>query len=353
MGMSTFAVTYTVKDEAKLLALAIPYYIQSGCSRIYLYWDGTTDNSKELVKQYGDIIVCRDTVEAHELKEIPEWVHEISPRWRESMDVRKRINTLHAARLAFDEGIDWITSVDPDELIIPSKDAIDPKGAISTFLSNVSEHKNLLFLSNLEAVPTSDESNNPFVECNLFLNRFPVTEQILRYTKAGIRIFTKNPILHAWYEYIFYKIRFPGAPLRTLRHPETNKVIPTGVFLGYLGYKSIIRTRTALESLFNIHKWEKDKCDLDIAYKGYVLHYDLFDAQYTAAKFRQRPPAMQVKAFHARYMIAMIARNSSDEVINKFFNDCIALTRAEDLNKLIARRIVVKIDGIANLLQMH
>ena len=94
-GLSSgkFALTYTVKNEARLLPSAIDYHIAAGCSRIYIFWDGTTDNSRDLVSKYP-CVVARDSIRVDETADAPKWIKDILVCWDTDMDVRKRINTI-------------------------------------------------------------------------------------------------------------------------------------------------------------------------------------------------------------------------------------------------------------------
>jgi hypothetical protein len=89
---TSFAISYTVKNEARLIAPAIVYHLAAGCSKIYIFFDGTTDNTKDLITPDDRIIFLNTTI-PKELKELPSWIVDILPWWETDMDVRKRINT--------------------------------------------------------------------------------------------------------------------------------------------------------------------------------------------------------------------------------------------------------------------
>jgi hypothetical protein len=108
LSSGKFALTYTVKNEASLQPSAIEYHIAAGCSRIYS-WDGTTDESRELVSKYP-CVLARDSIRVEETGDAPKWIKDISSWWEPDMDVRKRINTYYAAKSAAAEGLDWLGS---------------------------------------------------------------------------------------------------------------------------------------------------------------------------------------------------------------------------------------------------
>ena len=121
MSSGKFALTYTVKNEARLLPSAIEYHIAAGCSRIYVFWDGTTDGSRDLVSKYP-CVTARDSIRVEETDDAPKWIKDILVWWDTDMDVRKRINTYYAAKSAAAEGLDWLGGIDPDELVLMSRD---------------------------------------------------------------------------------------------------------------------------------------------------------------------------------------------------------------------------------------
>jgi hypothetical protein len=347
-----FAIAYTVKNEAGLLPDAIAYHLALGCARIYVFFDGTTDNSRELIED-SKRVLCAPSVDPASLADTPLWVDEILPRWQESMDVRKRINTYIAARQARDEGIEWLINIDPDELLLLNGQSDGGPGEAGGFFSSVSERIDQILLPNLEAIPVGEGSGRPFLDCTLFLRRFPLTEWLWKSSSALLRRLAPFPKLQAWYDYWFYRYRFGGALPRLMRHPVSGERIPAGYFLGYSNHKSFIRTRVSGEFSFNIHRWQKLRRRPRSIKKGYLLHYDLCSAEYFCDKFRQRQPAMLVKAFYCRYMFARIARDLPFETVREFFLKYICISSAAVLRRLRERGIVTEISFISHQMKQR
>jgi hypothetical protein len=347
---NTFAITYTVKNEANLLPDAIAYHLAMGCSRIYVFFDGTTDNSRELI-QGIDRVVCADSISPGALTSPPEWVDEIVPRWGESMDVRKRINTLFAADQAKTDGIEWLINIDPDELLILNDQATNSLKNTEAFFTPISAQVDQILIPNLEAIPTSDGSGKPYIDCTLFLERFPITELLWRFSLGICRKIVSNPKYHAWADYWFYHLRFRGALPRLMKHPVTQESIPAGYFLGYSNHKSFIRTAVARDFKFNIHRWEKVTRKPRNTKKGKLLHYDLPSTEYFCAKFRQRPPAMLVKAFYCRYQFAQIARELPFEAARQFFLNNICISDTAIINRMKRNGILTEIKFIADFMK--
>ena len=349
MSSGKFALTYTVKNEARLLPSAIDYHIAAGCSRIYLFWDGTTDNSRDLVSKYP-CVVARDSIRVDETADAPKWIKDILVCWDTDMDVRKRINTYYAAKSAAEEGFDWLGGIDPDELVLMSRDEEINEDHIVKHLAKVPHEIDQVLLPNLESVPTSATSENPFADCVYFLNRFPKTETIWRYSRALLLRVSRSPALVAWYDYLFYQARFLGALPRLMREPRDGSRIPAGYFLGYSNHKSFIRLKTFANFDFVTHRWRaflRSPRSMDL---GNILHFDMLDANYFAAKFRQRQQGIILKVFYLRYRLAHVARNSSDDEIEEFFEKYIAISDPARIARLKRRGILVEIHAASNFM---
>jgi Glycosyl transferase family 2 len=344
-----FALTYTVKNEARLLASAIEYHIAAGCSRIYVFWDGTTDGSQELVSGYS-CVTARDSIRVEETDDAPTWIKNILVCWENDMDVRKRINTYYAAKAASAEGLDWLGGIDPDELVLMSRDDEVIENHISRHLARIPDEFDQIFLPNLESVPTSSTSTNPFADCVYFLNRFPKTEAIWRYSRALLLRVSRSSAIVAWYDYLFYQVRFLGALPRLIRDPSDGSTIPAGYFLGYSNQKSFIRLKTFANFDFVTHCWRKFLRAPRSTRLGNILHFDMLDANYFAAKFRQRQQGIILKVFYLRYRLAHVARNSSDAEIREFFERYIAISDPDRIALLKRRGILSEIHAASNFM---
>jgi hypothetical protein len=341
-----FAISYTVKNEANLLPAAIEYHTRRGCAKFYVFFDGTTDGSRELVASLPNV-VAQESVDPAALVDPPEWIAELLPRWLESMDVRKRINTFVAAGLARDSGIEWLINVDPDELLLFEEPESDRPGDRDAFFAAIPASVDQVLMPNLEALPVGEGTGRPFVDCTLFLRRFPFTEWLWRVSAGLVRRTIPSPKGHAWYDYWFYRLRFGGALPRLMRHPDTHEAIPCGYFLGYSNHKALIRTRVARELNFNIHRWQAARRAPRNLKRGYVLHYDLPNAEYFCAKFRQRGTAMLVKAFFSRYMFARIARELPGTTARRFFLENVCIRDRAAIARLQRRGVLARLDFVA------
>jgi len=350
MSKVRFAISYTVKNESRLLPSAIDYHIAAGCSRIYIYWDGGSDHPDSLLSAYPSV-VARNSITPDELEDPPQWITEILHAWETDMDIRKHINTYYAAKNAALEGIDWLISLDPDELILMDRNSPIDQDQIVRQLSRVPDKVDQLLLRNLDCVPTSAESRNPFSDCVYFMNRFPMTESIWRYSRAFFTRILKAPALAAWYDYVFYQVRFAGALPRLMSDPRTHRAIPVGYFLSYSTYKSFIRLTTFSNFKFATHRWKGDAREPRSIALGNILHYDMLDAAYFADKHRKRQAEYIRRTFYLMYRLAQVARNCSDSEIKEFFEKYIAIRDPARIARLERKGILLKIDAVANFMK--
>jgi hypothetical protein len=111
----------------------------------------------------------------------------------------ERSNTYYAALDAASDGIEWLVSIDADELVLMSPTEEQLENHIPRYLERIPENIDQILMRNLESVPTSAETQNPFVDCIYFLNRFPLTETTWRFTRAALLRVSRSPRLIAWY----------------------------------------------------------------------------------------------------------------------------------------------------------
>jgi len=356
VSSNSFAITYTVKNEATVLPLAIAYHVAAGCSLVYLFWDGTTDDADKLIE--GLPVVARPSVRPEEMVDPPEWVTRLLPWWTTNMDVRKQINTYYAAKWAAEAGIEWLASIDVDELILMDRHAEIDANHITAPLSRVPAAIDQVLMPNMDVIPTAAACEQPFVECVYFQNRFRATEEVWRYSRAVlIRLLKVTPSLVAWYDYLFFWLRYRGDGARMMFDPKPRDSkragarIPAGYFLGYSSYKSLIRTSRIAGLSFSIHSWVKETRPPRTMRLGNVLHYDMPGASYFARKFRQRSPDAIIKAFHLRYRLAQVARECTDEELEEFFRMYIAVTDEAQMARLKRKGIAVEVQSVARLLR--
>jgi|688.fasta_scaffold00220_23 hypothetical protein len=348
----SFAITYTVKNEARLLLDAIAFHRYQGCSLFYIFFDGTTDEAPALLAGVPDVI-CRPTVHPHELDDSTDWYLLIKSESSEWFDLRKKLNTFWAAKDAQSKGIDWIGALDPDELITAS---ISAAGFVSnqfnSFLSTIPLPYVQLRLLNLDNIPVSPLAPEPFTGSDLFLlRRNRAVEEFWRISRAFYGMLYQGSAnqgyYKALYDQIFFKILLGNAFPREIKHPHSNSVIPTGIFLSYYIGKVFVRT-SALDWIRpGIHFWQSlTSRPIRTKTKGHVLHYDFVDASYFIHKFKQRPhntDVSTVRSIYVRWAITRLALDLSDQEAERFFTQNIVIQDPSRQQYLIDHGVLARI----------
>ncbi|MDY6927557.1 MAG: glycosyltransferase family 2 protein [Pseudomonadota bacterium] len=336
-----FSVTLTVKNEWEALQYVIPYYINCGADTVYIFLDGTTDKTEENLKNFNNVI-CQKCVSKNDLINIPDWVNDLLPE--SNMDHRKRINTLYAAERAHVDGVEWLLSIDPDEIVIANN--LTSKNAFDNIL-NVDNEVEQILIPNIELLPSQknaiDNSSNFYCGKNYFINRrdkqlkvWKAINKILVMLKISPEI--NSRICNRFFYFLNYRL-FP----RILISPNNEKIY-TAWYLGYSNYKSLIRTSSIFKANFNIHQWVSIPGNkLNTIKKGTLLHYDLPSFSYYQKKFKQRVGFKINKNFYTRYKLNKIIIDENEMTLRKFYTESICVKPAK-LEKLNSLGIVREID---------
>lgn len=340
MIKNSFAIVYTVKNEASLLRYTIPYFLKNGASKIYIYWDGTTDDATNLVCKYPDVI-ARNSIKVEDLAFIPNWVKKLDPE--NKMDHRKRINVLFTCEQAKKDGIEWVCCIDPDEMIL-----VNPEyTCITEMLNSLDSKIEQVLMPNLELLPVFNQNDNPFLSQTLFIERQEYTRNLWRFINKIISN-KLNPNNLASLENFIYRFANKGIFPPIYINPLNNKKIYRSLFLGYNNFKAFIRSDIASDYNYNIHKWDAiDRKPVTVK-KGNILHYDLPSYSYFINKFNQRPSNMQLEVFDTRYQLGEIARDASKKVSEKFYYENICCNDEGMKIKLKKAGVIREINTISN-----
>ncbi|WP_321811966.1 glycosyltransferase family 2 protein [Burkholderia sp. BCC1985] len=340
---SSFAVVYTVKNEWRLLKYSIPYLLAAGAAKIYVFFDGTTDEAILELAKYENV-ATRTTVRALTIEDPPEWIKQIEVNEAEQMDFRKRINMLYAASLANDDGIEWVCSIDADEMLVPG----DGFSSISELLASVGSDVDQILMPNIELLPTPSTGENIFKSQTVFIQRKDRLQNLWRVVNALLGKLRVGPKKLSLLEHYFYKVallgRFPPTPV----NPMTGEKVHRGLYLGYNNHKAFMRASRARLFNFNIHKWIKIDRRPKTVVGGQVLHYDLPDAEYFLCKFGQRPSNMHRKVFYTRYQLGMISCEAPNDVARLFFDEQIRVADKDRVESLIKSGIAVEVRTVAD-----
>jgi len=287
--------------------------------------------------------MVRPTVRASLIKNPPAWIKEVEVQEIEQMDFRKRINTLYAAGLALEDGIEWVCSIDADELIVPG----DEFSNIWNLLASIKADVDQILLPNVELLPTPSTDENVFKSQTVFIRRQNFLQNLWRGINVLMGKLCVSPQRIALAENYFYKIalrgRFPPTPI----NPLTGEKIYRGLYLGYSNHKAFMRSSRARSFNFNIHQWIRIDRRPKTVVAGQILHYDLPDAEYFIRKFGQRPLNMQRKVFYTRYQLGMVSCEAPKDVAKLFFEEQICVANKEKLDSLINSGIAMEVKNVS------
>lgn len=343
MPKKSYALCYTVKNDKDLLLSSCLYHLKKGCSKIYVFDDGSTDGTIDTIRNIKNIEIHKSTKPNID-EDTPQWIKERIPNWDEWFDVRKMMNTYLAAKWANTANIDWLGSIDSDEIIFTE---YETSKSIIDMLNTIHPKYDQILLKNLEAVAHKENIQNPFLECKYFFKRHTFIDSVHKVLSSILFKLTKSGKIQAWFDYYFYKYIFLGNFRDLLVDPIDGTKIPPSHYLAYKDYKSLIKTAAVDNYIFNIHKWIKGVKKPKSYISGNILHYDLYNSKIFKSKFSQRPKNMLLKVFYLRYRLALIALNSSEKDLITFFNSNIVILKPEESKY---KKLVIEITDVKNTL---
>jgi hypothetical protein len=350
--LGSYAITYTIKNEAQFLKDGLTFHLLNGCKRVYLFFDGTEDDSRQIASAFDERVISEETIPLARIGSVPPWIQRILPSWHDNYDTRKRINTYFAALQAREAGIEWLFTIDADEVLLFRAQEADGPGNSEDFLSRIPANVHQVLMPPHEAVPTGPGTNRPMVDCRYFLNRFPVTDTIWKLLQVASRPILRTPKQRAWLDYWVYRIRCGARYPRLLKSPLTGEIIPTGFYLGYWNHKAGIRTKAVPRYGFNTHMWAEGGRLPPSLRAGVLLHYDLPNAVCYRNKFQQRNSwyTNRTSTFFVRHALATIARELTKEKLEEFFLEQLAVTDPFSMSDLLECGVVRQFDCVVNKL---
>ena len=243
------ALVITVKNEARLLRDNLLYHKAIGVSKAFVYFDGTTDDGRETIKCMEDV-VCNVSVDPKVYKHL-DHLKKFTDYADAHHTARQCLNTYDALQKCKAEGIDWLISIDADELIVPH---ITDAQQLTTFFETIPASTDVVTFQVKELLQNQLNSKSIFAEAILFKSQPHFKRRI---DKVYKRIY--DPINN------------------TYRH--------FNYWYGHAMGKSAIRVEAEIIP-HNVHRYIYISGSKPQAfYKGYVLHYHSYDVDDFIKKF--------------------------------------------------------------------
>lgn len=237
------AIVLTVKNEARILRNNLLYHKAIGVDKAYVYFDNTTDNGSNSIEDLEFVSSSKSVV-------IEKYIHldylkKFTSQAAEHHTARQCLNTFDAIQQCKKEGIDWLISLDADELICTN---FHEQSNIKQFFNEILKEIEVVSFKTLEALQRKKSYNNVFAEETFF--------------KANKNAFFKN----------FY-------------NPFTNNIQRFSWWYGQTMGKGAIRINREIIP-HNVHRYKKINGNKPRTIKqGYVLHYHAYDTDDFIKKF--------------------------------------------------------------------
>jgi len=250
MSFVKIAIVYTVKNEERLLRQNILYHKAIGIDCFFVYLDNSTDTTKDSIKDLSYVNIY-NSVKPEKYENVS-FLNKFTSQAKEHHTARQCLNTYDAKQLCKEQQIDWLISIDADELFVPD---IKKEKDCKSFFLGIGTDINVINFRVYEALQRRISYNNVFKEETLFK--------------------TKNT----------FKRRFEKL-YKNIFNPFSNELVKFPYWYGqYLG-KSAIRVNSMVIP-HNVHRYRnKNGATLNVLQKGSLLHYHFYDAKDFIKKFK-------------------------------------------------------------------
>jgi hypothetical protein len=246
--MPKVAIVITAKNEERLLEHNLNYHFGLGISKAYVYFDGVTDGGPDSIKDIPNVDM-QDSIDANTYKHLS-FLNKFTSNALEHHTARQCLNTYDAKLKCEKEGIDWLISIDADELFYPGPDTKD----LSLFFKNLEEF-DIIKLPPLEVINKKMSYTNVMLEETLFKTK-------------------KN------FKFKLDQIYFD------IKNPYSQKPFTTSYWLGHTMGKCILNVKSDMIPK-NVHRYEtKDGIKIKSITKGNILHYHIYDFEDFVKKYQ-------------------------------------------------------------------
>src|SRR5690606_21502974 len=106
----------TVKNEERILRANLIYHLSIGIDKIFVYFDGTNDNGKVKISDLENV-ECFNSVDPSVYSDFA-YLDRFKLQFYENHTARQCLNTYDAKQKCLKLGINWLLSLDADELFL-------------------------------------------------------------------------------------------------------------------------------------------------------------------------------------------------------------------------------------------
>jgi len=251
------ALVLTIKNEARLLKSNLLYHLSIGVEKAYIYLDGTTDDSANTVKDLNNVEVC-DSVSSEKYSH-KKYLEKFWSQAEQHHTARQCLNTYDALQKCKAQDIDWLISLDADELFVP--DSTGKVSLASFFKDTETKNVELVYFKTLEVISRQ-----------LHYDKVMYQETQFK-TKKNFK---------SKFDQIYFKIG----------NPYSNKASSQSYWLGHTMGKAAIKVASEIIPK-NVHRYQTISGGAANSIQaGLLLHYHLYDFENFIKKyqnFKQHP----------------------------------------------------------------
>jgi len=241
------AIVITVKNEERLLKQNLLYHFGIGISHAFIYFDGTTDGGPKSIEDMGNVLIQSSVTP--DLYRHLTFLDKFTSNARKHHTARQCLNTYDAMLKSKAEGIDWLISIDADELVYTGNDK-----HISDFFSDLSDY-DVIMLRPLEVVNRKLNYENVMKEEVLFKTQKNFNSKV---------------------DQIYFNVE----------NPYSKSKITSSFWLGHTMGKCALNVQKDLIP-HNVHRFKlKNSKTVNKVNRGFILHYHIYDFDDFIKKFK-------------------------------------------------------------------
>ena len=241
------AIVITVKNEERLLKQNLLYHFGIGISHAFIYFDGTTDNGLDSIKQLNNISIL-NSVQSNQYADVV-GLERFVENAEEHHTARQSLNTYDAMQKSKALNFDWLISIDADELVYTGNDK-----HISDFFSDLSDY-DVIMLRPLEVVNRKLNYENVMKEEVLFKTQKNFSSKV---------------------DQIYFNVE----------NPYSKSKITSSFWLGHTMGKCALNVQKDLIP-HNVHRFKlKNSKTVNKVNRGFILHYHIYDFDDFIKKFK-------------------------------------------------------------------
>lgn len=239
--MTKIALVITAKNEERLLKRNIQYHFTIGVSKAYVYFDDATDGGPEsLLGLEG--VDQQNSVELSKYSNL-EFLDKFTKLAHEHHTARQCLNTYDALLKSKRDGIDWLISIDADELVIVDKHKNEP---IQKLFKNLDQNIDMVQFKVKEVAQRKLKYDNVFADETLF-----------KYSRI-------------------FKNKFES-PKKRIDDPFNKRTVKISYWTGQWAGKAGVKVGSGIIPK-NVHRYVKLNGDkIKKVSNGLLLHYQAFD----------------------------------------------------------------------------